>query len=104
MSISEKSVPIILLRWTLGLVVLWESFRFAASTAAAHHLQGMGLPFWLAPALGGVEILDERVERRGRRRAQWPMPTPWDRWSCLPSVCRAGATMTSAFWNSFTVS
>jgi len=55
-SISEKSVPIILLRWTLGLVVLWESFRFAASTAAAHHLQGMGLPFWLAPALGGVEI------------------------------------------------
>jgi len=55
-SISEKSVPIILLRWTLGLVVLWESFRFVASTAAAQYLQGMGLPFWLAPALGGVEI------------------------------------------------
>ena len=34
-------------------------------------------------------------------RGQWPMPTPWDRWSCLPSVCRDGATMTSAFWNSF---
>ena len=33
-----------------------------------------------------------------------PMPTPCDRWSDLPSVCRAGATITSAFWNSFTVS
>ena len=35
---------------------------------------------------------------------QAPMPTPWARWRLLPSLCRAGATMTSAFWNSFTVS
>ena len=28
-----------------------------------------------------------------------PMPTAWLRCSCLPSVCSAGATMTSARWN-----
>ncbi|CAB4834767.1 unannotated protein [freshwater metagenome] len=33
---------------------------------------------------------------------QWPMPTPWERCSDLPSVCNAGATMTSAFWKSLT--
>ena len=36
--------------------------------------------------------------------AQWPIPTPWERWKNLPSVCSDGATMTSAFWNSLTVS
>ena len=35
---------------------------------------------------------------------QCPMPTPWARWSCLPSVCSEGAIMTSAFWNSLSVS
>ena len=38
------------------------------------------------------------------RAAQRPMPTPCDRWSDLPSVRKAGATITSAFWNSLTVS
>ena len=33
-----------------------------------------------------------------------PMPTPCARWSALPSVCSDGATMTSAFWNSLSVS
>ena len=33
-----------------------------------------------------------------------PMPMPWARWSALPSVCSDGATMTSAFWNSLSVS
>ena len=28
-----------------------------------------------------------------------PMPMAWSRWSCLPSVCSDGATMTSARWN-----
>src|SRR5215217_8348669 len=32
-----------------------------------------------------------------------PIPTPWERWRSLPSVCSDGATMTSAFWNSLTV-
>ena len=57
MSLFGKSAPLILLRWTLALVVLWESFRFAVSPAAARHLLGMGLPSWLAPALGGAEIV-----------------------------------------------
>ena len=39
----------------------------------------------------------------GTPRAQWPMPTPCERCRSLPSVWRAGATITSAFWNSLTV-
>ena len=57
MNIFRKATSVTFLRWSLGLVVLWESYQFAASTAAAHHLQGMGLPSWIAPALGGVEIV-----------------------------------------------
>ena len=34
--------------------------------------------------------------------AQWPIPTPCDLCRFLPSVCKAGATMISAFWNSLT--
>ena len=45
------------LRWTLGLVVLWESYQFGFSGEAARHLQRMGLPPWVAPALGGAEIV-----------------------------------------------
>ena len=37
-------------------------------------------------------------------RGQAPIPMPCDRCRLLPSVFRAGATMTSAFWNSLTVS
>ena len=54
--------------------------------------------------LGGVEALEERLDRRAPRRGgdrQWPIPMCCDLWSDLPSVMRAGATMTSAFWNSF---
>jgi hypothetical protein len=47
----------IVLRWTLGLVVLWESLHFAMSATSAHHLAGMGLPRWIAPVLGGAEIV-----------------------------------------------
>src|SRR5581483_1125401 len=35
---------------------------------------------------------------------QRPMPTPCARCNALPSVCSDGATITSAFWNSFSVS
>ena len=57
----------------------------------------------------GTEVDDEdralpRAAGSDVRRCQWPMPTPCERCRSLPSVCRAGATMTSAFWNSFTVS
>jgi len=37
-------------------------------------------------------------------RCYRPMPMPCERCSALPSVCSAGATITSAFWNSLTVS
>ena len=33
----------------------------------------------------------------------YPIPTCWDFCSALPSVWSAGATMTSAFWNSLTL-
>ena len=45
-------------------------------------------------------VLRTQACRRGSR----PMPTPCARWSALPSVCSDGATMTSAFWNSLSVS
>jgi hypothetical protein len=45
------------LRWTLGLVILWESYRFAVSDFAAHFPARAGLPHWVAPVLGGSEII-----------------------------------------------
>ncbi len=46
------------------------------------------------------------AERRCRRGGghQWAIPTPCSRCSRLPSVCRAGANMISAFWKSWMVS
>jgi uncharacterized Tic20 family protein len=50
--------PVVLpLRTVLGLVVLWQSIRFALSSPAAHQAGKSGLPFWLPPVLGGVEAL-----------------------------------------------
>jgi uncharacterized membrane protein YphA (DoxX/SURF4 family) len=46
-----------LLRWTLALVVLWQSYEFGFGAATTNHLQRMGVPEWVAPALGGVEIV-----------------------------------------------
>ena len=56
----------------------------------------------------GTEVDDQDravagLTRTGGCLAQWPMPTPWERCRSLPSVWSAGATITSAFWNSFTV-
>lgn len=45
------------LTWTLGVVVLAESIRFALSHSAAYHLTTLGLPAVLGPLLGGVEAL-----------------------------------------------
>ena len=70
----------------------------------------MGLADPTGDQLGvlGTEVDDQDrtvagVTRTGGRLAQWPMPTPWERCRSLPSVWSAGATITSAFWNSFTV-
>jgi hypothetical protein len=48
---------ILLLRWTLGLVIVLESFEFVFSNSAAHFLARAGLPFWIRPVLGGAEII-----------------------------------------------
>ena len=56
MSGRSHSTSLILLRWTVGLVVLWQSWQFAVSKGAVHQLGRMGLPRWTAPVLGGVEI------------------------------------------------
>ena len=53
----QNQVAAQLLRWTVGLVVLWESYQFASSAAAQRHPLPLGLPQWAAPALGGAEIL-----------------------------------------------
>ncbi len=57
--------------------------------------------------VGGVRSLRQPGSGRARHDAafaQCPIPTPWERCRALPSVCSAGATITSAFWNSLTVS
>jgi hypothetical protein len=45
------------LRWTLGVVVLWQSIQFVLSHSQGQHLTKLGLPMWVQPALGGTEIL-----------------------------------------------
>jgi hypothetical protein len=51
-----KNLAIPGLSWCVGLMVLWQSWRFAFGTAAAREFAGTGLPSWIRPALGGVEI------------------------------------------------
>lgn len=58
--------------------------------------------------LGRVEAFEEAFVAGpgagvGSQGRQWPIPTCCDRWSDFPSVSNAGATITSAFWNSFTL-
>ena len=57
MNANFTKVSIPLLRWTLGLVVMLQSFEFVFSTSAAHFLAKEGLPAWLRPVLGGAEII-----------------------------------------------
>jgi hypothetical protein len=45
------------LRWSLGLVVAWESCEFAFGHSAAWAFAKTGLPPWIRPALGGTEIV-----------------------------------------------
>jgi hypothetical protein len=53
--LSRVSVP--LLRWTLSLVVMLESWQFVFSTSASHFLAKAGLPSWIRPVLGGSEFI-----------------------------------------------
>lgn len=53
----KSRVSLILLRWVVGLVVLWESWRFTSSAGAARQVAHIGLPHWTPIVLGGAEIL-----------------------------------------------
>lgn len=57
MNTRLKNISIPLLRWTLGLVVILQSWRFIFSASAAHFLAKAGLPLWVRPVLGGAELL-----------------------------------------------
>jgi hypothetical protein len=45
------------LRWCVGWIVLWESWRFAFGAPAARTFAHTGLPGWMRPTLGGAEIV-----------------------------------------------
>ena len=45
------------LRWSVGLVVLLQSLEFVFSEPAAKAFAHTGLPAWIRPVLGGVEML-----------------------------------------------
>lgn len=53
----QQRAAIQILRWTVGLVVAWESCRFAFAASSARHLHAMGLPGWIAPLVGGAELV-----------------------------------------------
>lgn len=50
-------VALRILQWTLGLVILGESARFAFSAAAAQSFAKTGMPGFIRPALAGAEII-----------------------------------------------
>lgn len=53
---SMQATSLTLLRWVLGLVVIWQSIQFIASANSAHAISRMGLPHVTIPVLGGAEI------------------------------------------------
>jgi hypothetical protein len=53
MNAQTQKLAIPTLRWTVGLVVLFESCRFVLS----HGPINGGLPLWIRPVLGGGEII-----------------------------------------------
>lgn len=52
-----RKIALPALRWSLGLVVAWESAQFALGKSAGHLFAKTGLPEWIRPVLGGAEIL-----------------------------------------------
>jgi DoxX-like family len=52
-----RSLAVPGLRWCVGLIVLWQSWRFAFGTAVMRVFAETGLPVWIRPALGGIEIV-----------------------------------------------
>jgi DoxX-like family len=54
---SRLKIAISALRWTLGLVVLWQSYQFAFSPSVTRYFARTSLPLRLRPALAGSEII-----------------------------------------------
>jgi len=54
---SKQSIPIVTLRWALGLVVVVEALHFVLSPGAAAHFARTGLPLWIRPVLGWMEVI-----------------------------------------------
>lgn len=54
---SRQQIALALLRWSVGLVVLWQSWHGVVSAAAMRSFYRMGLPHWIRPALGVAEII-----------------------------------------------
>jgi DoxX-like family len=52
-----RSLAIPGLRWCVGLIVLWQSRRFAFEESAMRGFAHTGLPPWVRSALGGAEIV-----------------------------------------------
>jgi hypothetical protein len=54
---NREQIPILALRWAVGLVVLGQALHLAMSPATAAHFVQSGLPRWIRPVLGWVEAL-----------------------------------------------
>jgi len=52
-----RSLAVPGLQWCVGLIVLWQSWRFAFGATAMRGFAETGLPAWIRPALGGIEIV-----------------------------------------------
>jgi uncharacterized membrane protein YphA (DoxX/SURF4 family) len=61
MSVGRQRAALLLLRWTVGLVVLWQSFRFAIFAGTAHNFDHVRLPPTVAFAIGATELLAAAV-------------------------------------------
>ena len=57
MSTNATTPAMALLRWSVGVVIGIESALFAFSGSTARHLAHMGLPGWIGPAVGGIELV-----------------------------------------------
>jgi DoxX-like family len=52
-----KTLAISGLQWTLGVVVLVASYQFVFGEPAKRAFAHTGLPAWIRPALGGIEMV-----------------------------------------------
>jgi hypothetical protein len=57
MNSKQQRAANTVLRWTVGLVVLWQSYRFLATATSNTELRHLGMPHGFALALGGVELV-----------------------------------------------